>query len=68
VRAAEDQKIKLDQLTLDQLKSIDARFEPDVADVWNYEVSVERKKSIGGTAKASCIQQINNLVSFANSL
>lgn len=68
VRAAEDQKIKLDQLTLQQLQSIDSRFEPDVMEVWNYEVSVERKNSIGGTAKSSCIQQIDNLVTFANSL
>jgi argininosuccinate lyase len=68
VRLAEEQKIRLDQLTLDQMQAIDARFEPDVMQVWDYEVSVERKNSIGGTAKSSCLKQIEDLVNFANSL
>jgi len=51
-----------------QLKEIDARFEDDVMKVWDYEVSVERKCSIGGTAKSSVNQQIETLMAFANSL
>lgn len=68
VRAAEEQKIRLDMLTLDQLQAIDSRFEADVMQVWDYEVSVERKKSLGGTAKSSCLKQIDDLVAFANSI
>lgn len=68
VRAAEEQKIKLDQLTLEQLQMIDKRFEADVMQVWDYEVSVERKNSLGGTAKSSCLKQIDDLIIFANSL
>jgi argininosuccinate lyase len=68
VRLAEEQKIGIDTLTLEQLQSIDSRFEADVADVWDYEVSVERKSSIGGTAKASVVKQIDDIISFANTL
>jgi argininosuccinate lyase len=68
VRLAEEQKIRLDALTLEQLQGIDARFEADVSKVWDYEVSVERKSSIGGTAKASVLKQIDDLIAFAQTL
>lgn len=68
VRLAEEQKISLDKLTLEQLQAIDARFESDVMSVWDYEVSVERKNSIGGTSKNSCLKQIEDLIQFANAL
>ena len=65
---AEEQKVSIDTLTLEQLKAIDSRFEEDVMKVWDYEVSVERKCSIGGTAKSSVTKQIEDLMAFANSL
>jgi argininosuccinate lyase len=68
VRLAEEQKIRLDALTLEQLQGIDARFEADVSKVWDYEASVERKSSIGGTAKASVLKQIDDLIAFAQTL
>jgi len=68
VRLAEEQKTSIDKLTLDQLQEIDARFEEDVIKVWNYEVSVERKSSIGGTAKASVLKQIEDILAFAKTL
>jgi argininosuccinate lyase len=68
VRQAEEQKIRLDQLTLEQLQAIDSRFDEDVMNVWDYEQSVERKCSIGGTAKSSVLKQIDDLVAFAKSL
>ena len=68
VRLAEEQKIRLDALTLEQLQAIDARFEPDVMQVWDYEMSVERKKSTGGTAKSSVLKQIEDMKAFAASL
>lgn len=68
VRLAEETKVSIDTLTLEQLKNIDARFEEDVMKVWDYEVSVERKCSIGGTAKSSVSKQIEDLVAFANGL
>lgn len=68
VRLAEEQKISLDSLTLEQLQGIDARFEEDVLKVWDYEMSVERKNSIGGTGKDSVLKQIEDIMAFADKL
>jgi len=68
VRLAEEDKVSIDTLTLEQLQKIDSRFEADVMKVWDYEVSVERKCSIGGTAKSSVQKQIDDCIKFAESL
>jgi argininosuccinate lyase len=68
VRLAEEQKVSIDALTLEQLQAIDARFEEDVMKVWDYTMSVERKCSIGGTSKSSVLEQIEMIEAFANSL
>ena len=65
---AEEQNIGIDTLTLEQLQAIDPRFEADVSEVWNYEVSVERKCSLGGTGKASVLKQIDDVIAFAKKL
>jgi argininosuccinate lyase len=68
VRLAEEQKTSIDKLTLEQLQNIDSRFEADVTKVWDYEVSVERKSSLGGTAKASVLKQIDDIIAFAKTM
>ncbi len=68
VRLAEEQKVSIDTLSLEQLQAIDPRFEADVSKVWDYEVSVERKSSLGGTAKASVLKQIEDALAFAQTL
>jgi argininosuccinate lyase len=68
VRLAEEQNVSIDTLTLEQLKAIDERFDEDVMQVWDYEASVERKSSIGGTCKKSVLKQIDDMAAFANSL
>jgi argininosuccinate lyase len=68
VRLAEEQKVCIDTLTLEQLQAIDARFEQDVMEVWDYEVSVERKSSTGGTSKQSVLDQCEQLIAFAATL
>lgn len=68
VRLAEEQDVSIDTLTLEQLQNIDSRFEEDVLKVWDYEVSVERKCSIGGTSKARVLEQIENCIAFAKTL
>lgn len=68
VRLAEEQNISIDTLTLAQLQEIDSRFEEDVMAVWDYEASVERKSSIGGTAKACVQKQIDDCIAFAKTL
>lgn len=68
VRLAEEQDVSIDTLTLAQLQNIDSRFEEDVLEVWDYEVSVERKCSIGGTSKARVLEQVDNCIAFAKTL
>jgi argininosuccinate lyase len=68
VRLAEEQNVPIDTLTLEQLQAIDARFEADVMQVWDYTVSVERKSVIGGTAKSSVLEQIEKVKAFCESL
>jgi len=68
VRLAEEKKVSIDTLTLEQLQAIDSRFEEDVMKVWDYEMSVERKSSIGGTARASVQKQIDDCIEFARGL
>ncbi len=68
VRLAEEKKVSIDTLSLEELQAIDSRFEADVTKVWDYEVSVERKSSIGGTAKSSVLKQIEDVVAFAKTL
>ena len=58
----------IDTLTLEQLQKIDSRFEEDVMKVWNYEESVERKSSSGGTARAAVEKQIKDCIEFAKTL
>ena len=60
--------MSIDTLSLEELQAIDSRFEADVSKVWDYEVSVERKNSIGGTAKASVMKQIEDVLAFAKTL
>lgn len=62
VRTAEDLKLLgIDQLTVAQFQKIDARFEEDVRDVFDFEVSVERRTAIGGTARSAVLAQLQNL-------
>lgn len=68
VRFAEEQEIPLDQLTFEQLQNIDTRFTEDVMKVWDYDMSVERKCSIGGTSKARVLEQIEKCIAFAKTL
>ena len=61
VRLAESLNTSLDQLTLDQLKTLHPEFENDVMQVWNYESSVENRSSIGGTCRLRVLEQIKEL-------
>jgi argininosuccinate lyase len=62
VKKAEDEKLSgIDQLSLEQFKEIDSRFNEDVKDVFDFEVSVERRTATGGTAKSAVFKQIANL-------
>mmetsp|Transcript_9569 Transcript_9569/g.12656 ORF Transcript_9569/g.12656 Transcript_9569/m.12656 type:complete len:469 (-) Transcript_9569:618-2024(-) len=68
VRLAEETKVRIDTLTLQQLQEIDSRFGEDVMEIWNYEASVERKSSIGGTSKAMVLRQVDEILAAAKEL
>lgn len=62
VRAAEENSLSgIDQLSMEQFKKIDSRFEDDVFKTFNFEQSVERRDATGGTAKSAVIKQLNAL-------
>ncbi|RAL64537.1 hypothetical protein DID88_002011 [Monilinia fructigena] len=64
VAYSEKTKIPMDQLTYDQLKSIDSRFKEDVSECFDYEKSVEARQAAGGTSKSSVEEQIRVLKSI----
>ncbi|KAG7662933.1 ARG4 [[Candida] subhashii] len=65
VRMAEELNLSgIDQLSLEQFKNIDSRFGDDVKEeVFNFELCVERRNAIGGTAKVAVLNQLKNLKS-----
>nr|CCA18685.1 unnamed protein product [Albugo laibachii Nc14] len=66
VRLAEDQNKSLSELSFEELRSLHSKFESDVMEIWNYEVSVERKNVYGGTSKAAVEVQIARVRQWLN--
>ncbi|KAH7040565.1 L-Aspartase-like protein [Microdochium trichocladiopsis] len=58
VALSEQTGTPMDKLTYEQLKGIDSRFEPDIADYFDYDRSVEMRSAKGGTSKESVLEQI----------
>ncbi len=58
VRRAEELGVPLSRLPLAELRAISPLFDEDVAEVWDFERSVERRRSAGGTARAAIEAQI----------
>lgn len=56
----------IDQITIEQYKKIDPRFEDDVLNVFDFDKSVERRDAIGGTAKSAVLQQLDALEKLTN--
>ncbi|CAR25431.1 Arginosuccinase [Lachancea thermotolerans] len=62
VRKAEELNLSgIDKISVEQYKEIDSRFGDDVVDVFDFEVSVERRTATGGTAKSAVLKQIQKL-------
>ncbi|KAJ7740718.1 putative argininosuccinate lyase [Mycena maculata] len=58
VALAESRKCQLDELTLADYKSLNENFSDDIHAVFNFEASVERRESIGGTSKKMVERQV----------
>ena len=61
VRLAEQHGCGLHQLTLAQLQSLHPAFSEDVAALWDFEASVERRDALGGTSRRAVLEQIDAL-------
>ncbi|KAF5381122.1 hypothetical protein D9615_003867 [Tricholomella constricta] len=58
VAMAESRKCQLNELTLEDFKSLNSNFSDDIHDVFDFEASVERRESIGGTSRKMVNRQI----------
>lgn len=61
VAASEATATPMNEFTVEQMKAIDDRFDQDIAQVFDYEASVERRSAKGGTSKSSVLEQIKVL-------
>jgi argininosuccinate lyase len=61
VAHSEKTGIPMDKMSFSDFQKIDSRFEKDILACFDYEHSVEMHSAIGGTAKASVLQQIEIL-------
>lgn len=58
VRFAHQNSLRLDQLTLDQLRQISPHFSADVETVFDFQASVDRRSVAGGTATQAVRAQL----------
>ncbi|KAJ3103943.1 argininosuccinate lyase [Phlyctochytrium planicorne] len=61
VQMAETRKCGMNDLSLEDLKTLHPAFEADVTEIWSFERSVEMRSAIGGTSKSTVVAQINSL-------
>lgn len=61
VALAEKEGVPMDQLTVQQLKGVDARFGDDVRSCFDYEASINKRTVIGGTSEKSVLEQVKVL-------
>ena len=58
VKRAEESSVPIDKLSLEELKSICPEFGEDYGKIFDFESSVERRSSMGGTSKGSVLAQV----------
>lgn len=58
VRHADTHQIKMSQISLEQMQVFSGLFEADVADVFDFDVAVARRRAPGGTAPGAVAEQI----------
>ncbi|KAF2770150.1 argininosuccinate lyase [Teratosphaeria nubilosa] len=58
VALAEKEGKPMDRLSFEQLQAVDARFEQNVMEVFDYQKSVEMRSAKGGTSRSAVLEQI----------
>ena len=61
VALAESKKCRLDELSIRELKKINAKITPKIYDVLNVQNAIKNKKSLGGTAPSQVRKQIKRI-------
>lgn len=61
VKMAEDRGVPLSALTPADLRTIHPLFADDVASVWDFEASAERRDTVGGASRRSVLEQAAKL-------
>lgn len=61
VALAEQEKVPMDQLSLQQLQSVDGRFKEDILETFDYQRSADLKSAKGGASESSIREQIQVL-------
>ncbi len=61
VALAEARKCQLDDLSFEDYKSLSDKFSEDIHSIFDFEASVERRESIGGTSRKMVERQIQVL-------
>ncbi|KAI8817841.1 argininosuccinate lyase [Fimicolochytrium jonesii] len=61
VRLAEDRGVDMSALGVADFKQLHPAFAEDVTDIWDYEVSVNRRSAKGGTSRVTVLEQIESL-------
>ncbi|OZJ03336.1 putative argininosuccinate lyase [Bifiguratus adelaidae] len=61
VKLAEDRQCSMADLSVEDLKTLHAAFEPDVTSIWNPERSVENRTTPGGTSRQNVMTQVEKL-------
>ncbi|KAK6452087.1 argininosuccinate lyase [Trichoderma asperellum] len=59
VAKSKETSIPMNELSFEQLRATDSRFEEDIAEAYVYQTTVERRSAKGGTSKSSVLEQIN---------
>ncbi len=61
---AEDKECELSDLTADDLRTIHPLFEDDVAEIWDFDASAEKRDTEGGTSRRSVLEQAKKLKDY----
>jgi argininosuccinate lyase len=61
VKLAEENKIPLSDLSLEQLQGLCPLFEKDVTEVFSFETSVERRNVVGGTSRRAVLEAVETI-------
>jgi argininosuccinate lyase len=66
VRMAEVQGVALPDLPREDLQTLHKAFDDDVAEVWSFEASVDRRDVPGGTSRRAVQEQVDRLRAWIN--